>query len=127
MRAAGDPRDHALTAFGGAAGQVACQTARRWASREILCPRYASVLSAWGIGQAEVTALRQAGLEAPLDPEGLDRAAPRSPVSAAACAALADQLLAQRPGSGHQSHGLRGYQPPILGWERRPVADCRAP
>ena len=34
---------------------------RRWASSEVLCPRYASVLSAWGIGQAQVTALRQAG------------------------------------------------------------------
>jgi 5-oxoprolinase (ATP-hydrolysing) len=69
-----DPRDHALTAFGGAAGQVACQTAEALGVSEILAPRYASVLSAWGIGQAQVTALRQAGLEAPLDAAGLARA-----------------------------------------------------
>ncbi len=69
-----DPREHALTAFGGAAGQVACQTADALGVSEILCPRYGSVLSAWGIGQADVTALRQAGLEVPLNTEGLTRA-----------------------------------------------------
>ncbi len=69
-----DPRGHALVAFGGAAGQVACQTAEALGVTEVLCPRYASVLSAWGIGQAEVTALRQAGLDAPLSPEGLEAA-----------------------------------------------------
>jgi 5-oxoprolinase (ATP-hydrolysing) len=69
-----DPRDHALVAFGGAAGQVACQTAEALGVEAVLCPRYASVLSAWGIGQAQVTALRQAGVEAPLDAAGLARA-----------------------------------------------------
>ncbi|MFN9848826.1 MAG: hydantoinase B/oxoprolinase family protein [Alphaproteobacteria bacterium] len=66
-----DPRDHALVAFGGAAGQVACQTAEALGVSEVLCPRYGSVLSAWGIGQAQMTALRQAGIEAPLDADGL--------------------------------------------------------
>ena len=69
-----DPRDHALVAFGGAAGQVACQTAEALGVSEVLCPRYGSVLSAWGIGQAHVTALRMAGVEAPLDAAGLVRA-----------------------------------------------------
>ena len=69
-----DPRDHALTAFGGAAGQVACQTAEALGVTEILCPRYGSVLSAWGIGQAEITALRQSGLEVALGAEGLEHA-----------------------------------------------------
>jgi len=87
-----DPRDHALTAFGGAAGQVACQTAEALGVSEILCPRYGSVLSAWGIGQAEVTALRQAGLEAPLDASGLARAETLlGEVETTARAALADQ------------------------------------
>ncbi len=66
-----DPREHALVAFGGAAGQVACQTAEALDVAEVLCPRYGSVLSAWGIGQAEVSALRQAGLDAPLGRDGL--------------------------------------------------------
>jgi 5-oxoprolinase (ATP-hydrolysing) len=87
-----DPREHALTAFGGAAGQVACQTAEALGVGEILCPRYASVLSAWGIGQAQVTALRQAGLETPLDAHGLARAeAVAAHVKVEARKALAEQ------------------------------------
>ena len=87
-----DPRNHALTAFGGAAGQVACQTAEALGVEEILCPRYGSVLSAWGIGQAQITALRQAGLEVPLHAEGLVRArALLAEVETAAAAAIADQ------------------------------------
>ncbi len=55
-----DPRRHALVAFGGAAGQLACWVAEALGCEEVLCPRYGSVLSAWGIGQARVTSLRQA-------------------------------------------------------------------
>ncbi|MFZ5670948.1 MAG: hydantoinase B/oxoprolinase family protein [Pseudomonadota bacterium] len=66
-----DPRGHALVAFGGAAGQVCCQVADSLGVTEVLSPRHASLLSAWGIGQARVGALRQAGLELALDAEGL--------------------------------------------------------
>jgi 5-oxoprolinase (ATP-hydrolysing) len=69
-----DPRGHALVAFGGASGQIACWVADALGAGEVLCPRYASVLSAWGIGQAEVTALRQTGLERPLNAAGLTTA-----------------------------------------------------
>ncbi|THD79917.1 MAG: 5-oxoprolinase [Phenylobacterium sp.] len=87
-----DPREHVLTAFGGAAGQVACQTAEALGVTEVLCPRYGSVLSAWGIGQAQVASLRQAGLDVPLDDAGLV-AAERllGKAEAEARAALADQ------------------------------------
>jgi 5-oxoprolinase (ATP-hydrolysing) len=66
-----DPRGHALVAFGGAAGQVAPWVAEALGATEILCPRYGSLLSAWGIGQATMRALRQAGVERPLDIGGL--------------------------------------------------------
>jgi 5-oxoprolinase (ATP-hydrolysing) len=69
-----DPRDHALVSFGGAAGQVCCQVADALGVTEVLSPRHASLLSAWGIGQARVGALRQAGLDAPLDEAGLTAA-----------------------------------------------------
>ena len=69
-----DPRDHDLVAFGGAAGQVACAVAEALGVRQVLSPRYASLLSAWGIGQAEVTSLRQQGLDARLDGAGWARA-----------------------------------------------------
>ncbi len=52
-----DPRGHALVAFGGAAGQIACWVAEAMGAGEILCPHYASLLSAWGIGQAEMRSL----------------------------------------------------------------------
>jgi 5-oxoprolinase (ATP-hydrolysing) len=79
-----DPRGHALVAFGGAAGQVACWVAEALGVTEVLCPRHASLLSAWGIGQASLSAVRQAGLDRPLDAEGM----------AAASAAL-DRLAAE--------------------------------
>lgn len=69
-----DPREHALVAFGGAAGQVACDVAEALGIEEVLCPGRGSVLSAWGMGQARPTVLRQAGLEAPLDDAGLGAA-----------------------------------------------------
>ncbi len=69
-----DPRDHDLVAFGGAAGQVACAVAEALGVRQVLSPRYASLLSAWGIGQAEVTSLRQQGLDMGLDAAGWKRA-----------------------------------------------------
>ena len=69
-----DPRDHDLVAFGGAAGQVACAVAEALGVRRVLSPLYASLLSAWGIGQAEITSLRHQGLDAPLDAQGWARA-----------------------------------------------------
>ena len=69
-----DPRDHALVAFGGAAGQVACQVADALGIREVLSPKYASVLSAWGIGQARMRVVKTAGLGRVLDDEGLAEA-----------------------------------------------------
>jgi 5-oxoprolinase (ATP-hydrolysing) len=69
-----DPRGHALVAFGGAAGQVACQVADALGIGEVLSPRYASVLSAWGIGQARMRAIRAAGLGRRLDAAGVEAA-----------------------------------------------------
>jgi 5-oxoprolinase (ATP-hydrolysing) len=69
-----DPRDHALVAFGGAAGQVACEVAEALGVTEVLSPRYASLLSAWGIGQARARVLRQTGLERGLDGQGFEAA-----------------------------------------------------
>ncbi|WP_374579716.1 hydantoinase/oxoprolinase family protein, partial [Phenylobacterium sp.] len=87
-----DPRDHVLTAFGGAAGQVACEVAEALGPSQVICPRYGSVLSAWGIGQAQLASLRQVGLDAVLDEAGLSRArAAAAEAEAAARAALAEQ------------------------------------
>ncbi|HEY2708501.1 MAG TPA: hydantoinase/oxoprolinase family protein, partial [Caulobacteraceae bacterium] len=87
-----DPRDHALVAFGGAAGQVACQVAEALGVTEVLSPRYASVLSAWGIGQARMRVVRAAGLGRPLDDAGLAAAGEvAARLEGEAAAALAEQ------------------------------------
>ena len=99
-----DPRDHALVAFGGAAGQVACATAEALGVTEVFSPHYASLLSAWGIGRARVSALRQAGLEVRLDEAGL--AAARMVADRLSVLAASD-LAAQGTEPGERRISLR--------------------
>ncbi|HJL19732.1 MAG TPA: hydantoinase B/oxoprolinase family protein [Sandaracinaceae bacterium LLY-WYZ-13_1] len=49
-----DARDYALVVFGGAGGQHACAVARRLGVRRVLCHPLAGVLSALGMGVADV-------------------------------------------------------------------------
>ena len=57
-----DPRDHVLVTFGGAAPQHACAVARELGIRQILNHPDASILSARGIGLADVTRHRAVGI-----------------------------------------------------------------
>jgi 5-oxoprolinase (ATP-hydrolysing) len=66
-----DPRDYALVAFGGAAPQHACAVARELGIDRVLVHPDAGLLSALGIGFADVTRYRSCGIERPLDREGL--------------------------------------------------------
>ncbi len=50
-----DPRDCALVGFGGACGQHVCALARALGMRHVVLHPLAGVLSAWGIGQAEIS------------------------------------------------------------------------
>ena len=50
-----DPRDHVLVGFGGAGGQHACGIARRLGIQTILLHPLAGLLSAYGIGVADVS------------------------------------------------------------------------
>jgi 5-oxoprolinase (ATP-hydrolysing) len=85
-RPCADPRS------AGAAGQVACEVAQALGPAQVLCPRHGSVLSAWGIGQAELASLRQMGVDARLDEAGLERAgALAGETETLARAALAEQ------------------------------------
>jgi N-methylhydantoinase A/oxoprolinase/acetone carboxylase beta subunit len=49
-----DPREYALVAFGGAAGQHACELAAALGIRNIVVPRHPGLLSAWGGATADV-------------------------------------------------------------------------
>ena len=60
-----DPRDHALLAFGGAAGQHACAVAGLLGIRRVVAHPHASVLSAFGISEARKSAIRARPLGEP--------------------------------------------------------------
>ncbi|MYU24869.1 hydantoinase B/oxoprolinase family protein [Streptomyces sp. SID8352] len=62
-----DIRDYALTCFGGAGGQHACAVADSLGIRTVLVPPFAGVLSAVGIGLADITTVHERSLELPLD------------------------------------------------------------
>ncbi|MCH0542197.1 hydantoinase B/oxoprolinase family protein [Streptomyces sp. MUM 203J] len=62
-----DVTRYALTSFGGAGGQHACAVADALGIRTVLVPPLAGVLSAYGIGLADATAMREQSVEAALD------------------------------------------------------------
>jgi N-methylhydantoinase A len=49
-----DPREYSLVAFGGAAGQHACELAAALRIRRVVVPRHPGLLSAWGAAAADV-------------------------------------------------------------------------
>ncbi|MGW2417515.1 hydantoinase B/oxoprolinase family protein [Streptomyces tubercidicus] len=65
---------YALTSFGGAGGQHACAVADALGVDTVLVPPLAGVLSAYGIGVADATAMREQAVEAEFtDPAAVDR------------------------------------------------------
>ena len=62
-----DPRDYVLVAFGAAGPQHACAVAAELGIRRILLHPDAGVLSALGIGLADVVKHQSAGVYRPLD------------------------------------------------------------
>lgn len=66
-----DPREYLLVPFGGAAGQHACAVARALQMDRILLHPDAGVLSALGMGLADVARRREEGIYLPLDAPGL--------------------------------------------------------
>ena len=70
-----DVTDHVLCCFGGAAGQHACLVADALGMTQALLHPLAGVLSAYGMGLADVRALRERSVEAPLKEAGGSAAA----------------------------------------------------
>jgi len=62
-----DISKYTLACFGAAAGQHACLVADALAMPRIHIHPYAGVLSAYGMGMADITAMREQAIEAPLD------------------------------------------------------------
>lgn len=66
-----DLGDFVLACFGGAGPQHACQVAEELGISKVLIHPLAGLLSAWGIGLAPVTSLRQRTLRRDLDKSGM--------------------------------------------------------
>ncbi|MGP3974867.1 hydantoinase B/oxoprolinase family protein [Streptomyces sp. 8N114] len=66
-----DVTRYALASFGGAGGQHACAVADELGIRTVVVPPLAGVLSAYGIGVADATALREQSVEGELAEERL--------------------------------------------------------
>jgi 5-oxoprolinase (ATP-hydrolysing) len=82
----------ALCCFGGAGGQHAVQVAETLGIRRVIVHPLSGVLSAFGLGLADVRVLRQASVEAQLDGALAAALAARfEPLAASALAALRDQ------------------------------------
>ncbi len=62
-----DVTRYVLCCFGGAGAQVACLIADTLGMKKIFLHPYAGVLSAYGMGLADVRAIREAGVEQPLN------------------------------------------------------------
>jgi 5-oxoprolinase (ATP-hydrolysing) len=101
-----DVTRYVLATFGGAGGQHACAVADALGITQVLIHPLAGVLSAYGMGLADVTAMRETAVEAPLAdrllPE-LDRVAGR--LEADALAELAQQGIGPgRARSARRAH-----------------------
>ena len=103
-----DVTDHTLVCFGGAGGQHACLVADRLGVTRIHIHPYAGVLSALGIGLADVRHVEDQAIEAELTADSLAALEPtRKELSDAGIAALAAQGLSPDQVVTHHRLSLR--------------------
>ena len=95
-----DVADYVLNTFGGAGGQHACLVADALAIGSVLLHPLSGVLSAYGMGLAELRATRSRAVLRLLDVEGLTAAE-------ALAAPLADEAKAELEGQGVARAGIR--------------------
>ena len=106
-----DVTRYALNCFGGAGGQHACDVADALAITTVLIHPLSSLLSAYGMGLADIAAQRAQGVDEPLDAEALARVG-----------LVADALArAAAPGGREPGRRARERQDPSPG----AVALCR--
>ena len=91
-----DVTEYALTSFGGAGGQHACQVADALGMKTVFIHSLAGVLSAYGMGLADQSAMREQAVEERLDGAGSEALGARLDALAQAAS---DDLRAQGVGS----------------------------
>jgi 5-oxoprolinase (ATP-hydrolysing) len=97
-----NPSGYALAAFGGAGAQHACRVADALGMTTVLVHPYGGLLSALGIGLADIRETRMGAVERPLDEAFEDARTIAGRLDAEARQALADQGL---PADAVRSHG----------------------
>lgn len=105
-----DPRDYVLVAFGGAAGQHACAVARELGIPQVLCHPDAGILSAWGVGTADIVRHRAAGVYQPYSEAAVAELAPLF-------ARLADEAAAEVAAEGVPPHEIEVRRALDLRWQ----------
>jgi 5-oxoprolinase (ATP-hydrolysing) len=98
-----DPADFALQCFGGAGGQHACAVADALGMETVFIHPFAGVLSAYGMGLADQTVMKEQAVELPLEPSAMrdledaaDRLALDAEVALAAQGADAEAITTAR-------------------------------
>jgi 5-oxoprolinase (ATP-hydrolysing) len=103
-----DVTRYALNCFGGAGGQHACDVADALAISTVLIHPFSSLLSAYGMGLADIAAQRAQGVDEPLRIDALVRvAAIADQLSAAAVAEVEGQGVAREAIKVHRRAQLR--------------------
>ncbi len=87
-----DVTGYTLNCFGGAGGQHACRVAEALGMSRVLVHPFAGVLSAYGMGLADLTTMRELSVDAPLGADTLEALGPRL---SAADSEGRDELVAQ--------------------------------
>ena len=110
-----DASTYVLNCFGGAGGQHACAVADALGMKKILIHPHAGVLSAYGIGLADVTVIRERSLEAPLEPSGL-------PAIRTGLDALTETALAETDAQGVNREHVHAHRRVHLRYQGSDVA-----
>ncbi|SEO97315.1 hydantoinase B/oxoprolinase family protein [Aquisalimonas asiatica] len=87
-----DVTGYTLNCFGGAGGQHACRVAEALGMSRVVVHPFAGVLSAYGMGLADLTTMRELSVDAPLGADTLEALGPRL---RAADSEGRDELVAQ--------------------------------
>ena len=103
-----DITQYVLNCFGGAGGQHACMVADSLGMKTVFVHPFAGVLSAYGMGLADVRALRERSVQEPLDNEALARIVPIfDSMAADAMDEVTSQGMEQKYISTHKRAHLR--------------------
>src|SRR5690625_4344222 len=101
-----DVSQYTLVSFGGAGGQHACLVADALGISQVLIHPFAGVLSAYGMGLADITAMREHSVELPLAAEHIPHC---EQVLSALQAEITQELLDQGIEPDHMAYKLRAH------------------